>query len=106
MSRTLILLGAEVKLDSALLSDRLNTPVKQNSYTEGDDDIIFVFSCPNKPIAQEVDLTIKVGPCSEHDDFEADTLISEEGDFFQEIVDLLSEMYNSEVDTDELIDGE
>jgi hypothetical protein len=89
-----------------MLSDRLGIPVKMNQYDEGTDDVIFIFECPSKPPAQEVDLTIKVGLCSEHDDFSVDTLIDENGDVFQELVDLLLEEYTSNAETDESQNGE
>jgi hypothetical protein len=93
MTRVLILLGAGVTLDTKTLGERLNIEVKKNQYVEGVDDEVYVFECPNRPEAQEVDLTIKVGLCSEHDDFDADMVIDESGDVYQEIYDVLIEEY-------------
>jgi hypothetical protein len=63
-----------------------------------------IFECPNAPDIVEVDTTISIGLCSEHDPIDADVMIDENGDVTQELIDTLTELYNAEAET--VLDGE
>lgn len=104
MTRVLVLLGASIAIDAKQLADRVQATVVQNKYVE-DEDVIMLYDCPNSPTeVVEVDVTIGIGTCSEHDPFSFDVTIDENGDFTTDLIDTLIELYNAEAEA--FSDGE
>lgn len=101
MTRTLVLVGADVNLDVSQVERSTNLKFYKNRYVE-EEDVVMVFECPNAPDMAEVDYTIQIGVCSEHDGFEPDLLLDEAADYTTELTNILLEQYMAAAESAEI----